>query len=67
MLPERGMNADQTGPADATEARDEAVSELRKAILSLQTGELRDAWNHAACAQAWMREIPNVAPVQAQG
>lgn len=59
------MNATGTGPADANEARDHAVDELRKAILSLMTGEMRDAWNHSACAQAWMREIPNTGSVQA--
>jgi hypothetical protein len=46
-----------TEAIESARARDEAVTELRNAILSLQTGELRDAWNHLGHAQCWMREI----------
>lgn len=38
-------------------ARDQAINELRLAILALQCGELASGENHALASVAWMREV----------
>jgi hypothetical protein len=66
MLPERRMMA--TEKINGAEvARDQAITELRLAILSLQCGEMVYAENHAFAAIAWVREIPSLGSVQGQG
>jgi hypothetical protein len=46
-----------TEKIDCTEARRQAIHELRLAILALECGEMTSAENHAFSAIAWVREI----------
>jgi hypothetical protein len=43
--------------SEAEAARDQAITELRLAILALQCGEATSAVNHANCAISWAQEI----------
>lgn len=37
--------------------REQAITELRLAILALDCGEMQSAVNHSHCAIAWIAEI----------
>lgn len=49
------MNAEQA----CTEARRQAINELRLAIIALECGEPVSAETHANSAISWVKEIPS--------